>query len=242
MQTFIFILDKVTAKTIEIVISILDIIGIILSVCGLSNIPFYIGKSLLKKFFTTNIFLLIAILLITIIIIVLRKLRLINRKFNTFAYFLSIILITISVLGFIINVFIDTFILNNMYDFDTKAKKENTEQLYKKQWINTLFIIISLFLLYFLLIFLGLSDYLRINLKINDSYYKFQLAIEEDMKNKENENVLKNIKEKLKENNNNINNDNNNLNAIKENIINNQLFNSDNNLKKELEKAEEKKI
>ena len=145
MQTFIFILDKFTAKTIEIIISILDIIGIILSVCGLSNIPFYIGKSLLKKFFTTNIFLLIAILLITIIIIVLRKLRLINRKFNTFAYFLSIILITISVLGFIINVFIDTFILNNMYDFDTKAKKENTEQLYKKQWINTLFIIISLF-------------------------------------------------------------------------------------------------
>ena len=242
MQTFIFILDKFTAKTIEIIISILDIIGIILSVCGLSNIPFYIGKSLLKKFFTTNIFLLIAILLITIIIIVLRKLRLINRKFNTFAYFLSIILITISVLGFIINVFIDTFILNNMYDFDTKAKKENTEQLYKKQWINTLFIIISLFLLYFLLIFLGLSDYLRINLKINDSYYKFQLAIEEDMRNKEKENVLKNIKEKLKENNNNINNDNNNLNAIKENIINNQLFNSDNNLKKELEKAEEKKI
>ena len=241
MQTFIFILDKFTAKTIEIIISICDIIGIILSICGLSNIPFYIGKSLLKNFFTTNIYLLIAILLITIIIIILRKLRLINRKFNTFAYFLSIISTTISVLGFIINVFIDTFILNNMYDFDTKAKKENTEQLYKKQWINTLFIIISLFLLYFLLIFLGLSDYLRINLKINDSYYKFQLAIEEDMRNKEKENVLKNIKEKLKENNN-INNNNNNLNVIKENNINNQLINSDNNLKKELRKAEEKKI
>ena len=241
MQTFIFILDKFTAKTIEIIISICDIIGIILSICGLSNIPFYIGKSLLKNFFTTNIYLLIAILLITIIIIILRKLRLINRKFNTFAYFLSIISTTISVLGFIINVFIDTFILNNMYDFDTKAKKENTEQLYKKQWINTLFIFISLFLLYFLLIFLGLSDYLRINLKINDSYYKFQLAIEEDMRNKEKENVLKNIKEKLKENNN-INNNNNNLNVIKENNINNQLINSDNNLKKELRKAEEKKI
>ena len=241
MQTFIFILDKFTAKTIEIIISICDIIGIILSICGLSNIPFYIGKSLLKNFFTTNIFLLIAILLITIIIIILRKLRLINRKYNTFAYFLSIISTTISVLGFIINVFIDTFILNNMYDFDTKAKKENTEQLYKKQWINTLFIFISLFLLYFLLIFLGLSDYLRINLKINDSYYKFQLAIEEDMRNKEKENVLKNIKEKLKENNN-INNNNNNLNVIKENNINNQLINSDNNLKKELRKAEEKKI
>ena len=241
MQTFIFILDKFTAKTIEIIISICDIIGIILSICGLSNIPFYIGKSLLKNFFTTNIYLLIAILLITIIIIILRKLRLINRKYNTFAYFLSIISTTISVLGFIINVFIDTFILNNMYDFDTKAKKENTEQLYKKQWINTLFIFISLFLLYFLLIFLGLSDYLRINLKINDSYYKFQLAIEEDMRNKEKENVLKNIKEKLKENNN-INNNNNNLNVIKENNINNQLINSDNNLKKELRKAEEKKI
>jgi hypothetical protein len=241
MQTFIFILDKFTAKTIEIIISICDIIGIILSICGLSNIPFYIGKTLLKNFFTTNIYLLIAILLITIIIIILRKLRLINRKFNTFAYFLSIISTTISVLGFIINVFIDTFILNNMYDFDTKAKKENTEQLYKKQWINTLFIFISLFLLYFLLIFLGLSDYLRINLKINDSYYKFQLAIEEDMRNKEKENVLKNIKEKLKENNN-INNNNNNLNVIKENNINNQLINSDNNLKKELRKAEEKKI
>jgi hypothetical protein len=241
MQTFIFILDKFTAKTIEIIISICDIIGIILSICGLSNIPFYIGKILLKNFFTTNIYLLIAILLITIIIIILRKLRLINRKFNTFAYFLSIISTTISVLGFIINVFIDTFILNNMYDFDTKAKKENTEQLYKKQWINTLFIFISLFLLYFLLIFLGLSDYLRINLKINDSYYKFQLAIEEDMRNKEKVNVLKNIKEKLKENNN-INNNNNNLNVIKENNINNQLINSDNNLKKELRKAEEKKI
>ena len=231
MQTFIFVLDKFTAKTIERIICICDIIGMALSIYGLSIIPFYIGKSLIKNFFIINIFFLIFILLITIILIVLRKKRLINRTFNLFAYYLSIILITLSVMGFIINVFIDTFILNNMYYFDAQAKKNNSEQLSQKQWIITLFIIISLFLLYFLLIFLGLSDYLRINLKINDSYYKFQLAIEEDMKNKkESENILKVMKEKLKEYNNN-----NGINAVKENNINNQMFSSDNDLKKNLD-------
>ena len=235
METYIFILDKFSALTIELIICVFSIIGIIASICGLSDIPFEIDKKVFKKIFTINIYLLIFILLISIILITLRKLRLINHTFNFFSYVLSIILIIISIVGFLKNVFIDTFIINNMNYYDAKAKKNNSEKLSKKQWVNTVLIIITLLVLYFLFIFLGLSDYLRISLKIDDSYYKFQLAIEEEMRTKkEIENKLKNIKQIPKENHN--------INIIKDNNnANNQMFNSDNDLKRELGKNEEKK-
>ena len=184
MQVFICILDKFTALTLELIMGFFTIFGIILSFYGLNNIPF-----------------LIIILLILCIFILFRKLRLINNKLNTCCYYLSIIIIIISLLGFILNLIVDIFILNNLYFFDKKAKRNKKTPLTDKEWKDTLMVLLFIFVTYIVLIFLSLSDNLRINLKINDSYYQYQLAIEEEINNEkiENANQLNTIRDKPKE-------------------------------------------
>ena len=183
MQVFICILDKFTALTLELIMVFFTIFGIILSFYGINKIPFYIDKILFKHIFTTNIPFLIIILLILCIFILFRKLRLINNKLNTCCYYLSIIIIAISLLGFILNLIVDIFILNNLYFYDKKAKRNKNIPLTDKEWKDTLMVLLFIFVTYLVLIFLSLSDNLRINLKIDDSYYKYQLAIEEEINN-----------------------------------------------------------
>ena len=203
MQVFICILDKFTALTLELIMGLFTIFGIVLSFYGVNNIPFYIDKIVFKHVFTTNIPFLIIILLILCIFILFRKLRLINNKLNTCCYYLSIILITISLLGFLLNLIVDIFILNNVYFYDRKAKRNQTTQLTDKEWKDTIMVLSFIFFIYLALIFLSLSDNLRINLKIDDSYYKYQLAIEEEVNNEkiENANQLNTIRDKPKESN-----------------------------------------
>ena len=201
MQVFICILDKFTALTLELIMGFFTIFGIILSFYGVNKIPFYIDKILFKHIFTTNIPFLIIILLILCIFILFRKLRLINNKLNTCCYYLSIILIMISLLGFILNLIVDIFILNNLYFYDKKAKRNKNTPLTDKEWKDTLMVLLFIFVTYIVLIFLSLSDNLRINLKINDSYYQYQLAIEEEINNEkiENANQLNTIRDKPKD-------------------------------------------
>ena len=201
MQVFICILDKFTALTLELIMGFFTIFGIILSFYGVNKIPFYIDKILFKHIFTTNIPFLIIILLILCIFILFRKLRLINNKLNTCCYYLSIIIITISLLGFILNLIVDIFILNNLYFYDKKAKRNKNTSLTDKEWKDTLMVLLFIFVTYIVLIFLSLSDNLRINLKINDSYYQYQLAIEEEINNEkiENANQLNTIRDKTKD-------------------------------------------
>ena len=201
MQVFICILDKFTALTLELIMGFFTIFGIILSFYGVNNIPFYIDKILFKHIFTTNIPFLIIILLILCIFILFRKLRLINNKLNTCCYYLSIILIIISLLGFILNLIVDIFILNNLYFYDKKAKRNKNTPLTDKEWKDTFMVLLFIFFTYLFLIFLSLSDNLRINLKINDSYYQYQLAIEEEINNGkiENANQLNTIRDKPKD-------------------------------------------
>ena len=241
MQVFICILDKFTALTLELIMGFFTIFGIILSFYGLNNIPFYIDKILFKHIFTANIQFLIIILLILCIFILFRKLRLINNKLNTCCYYLSIIIITISLLGFILNLIVDIFILNNLYFYDKKAKRNKTTSLTDKEWKDTLMVLLFIFFTYLVLIFLSLSDNLRINLKIDDSYYKYQLAIEEEINNE------KNIQNNMGMN---INNDNK-INNISEKIdkkkfdVNNidlPMAGSDNDLNKNLDQNEDNKI
>ena len=201
MQVFICILDKFTALTLELIMVFFTIFGIILSFYGVNKIPFYIDKILFKHIFTTNIPLLIIILLILCIFILFRKLRLINNKLNTCCYYLFIIIITISLLCFILNLIVDIFILNNLYFYDKKAKRNKNTPLTDKEWKDTLMVLLFIFFTYLVLIFLSLSDNLRINLKINDSYYQYQLAIEEEINNEkiENANQLNTIRDKPKD-------------------------------------------
>ena len=240
MQTYLFFLDKLSALVLEIIINIVSIFGILISFYGLSKIPFYIEKKLVKAIFYMNIPFFIIILLISLIFIVLRKLRLINNKLNQCSYYLSITLISLSLLGFILNVIIDTLLINNMYFYNSKAKKNNTTRLNSNEWRDTILVIIFLLIIYFSFIFLALSDNLRINLKIDDSYYQYQLAIEEEInieKNQPNPKP-KESKEKMKDNNKEIYVNN------KVNINNhlNDQIGSDNDLNKKLEQNEEKKV
>jgi hypothetical protein len=203
MQVFICILDKFTALTLELIMGFFSIIGIIISFYGINKIPFYIDKILFKHIFTINIPFLIIILFILCLFILFRKFRLINNKLNNCCNYLSIILVSISLLGFLLNLIVDIFIINNVYFYDKKAKKNKSAQLTDKEWNDTVMVILFTFIIYLALIFLSLSDNLRINLKIDDSYYKYQLAIEEEINNEklENANQLNTIKDKPKENN-----------------------------------------
>ena len=237
MQVFICILDKFTALTLELIMGFFTIFGIILSFYGVNKITFYIDKILFKHIFTTNIPLLIIILLILCIFILFRKLRLINNKLNNCCYYLSIILITISLLCFILNLIVDIFILNNLYFYDKKAKRNKNTPLTDKEWKDTLMVLLFIFVTYLVLIFLSLSDNLRINLKINDSYYQYQLAIEEEINNEkiENANQLNTIRDKPKESDG--------VNDIKEKPNNNKInINDFNALKRGSEKDLTKKL
>ena len=237
MQVFICILDKFTALTLELIMVFFTIFGIILSFYGVNKIPFYIDKILFKHIFTTNIPFLIIILLILCIFILFRKLRLINNKLNTCCYYLSIIIIIISLLGFILNLIVDIFILNNLYFYDKKAKRNKATPLTDKEWKDTLMVLLFIFVTYIVLIFLSLSDNLRINLKINDSYYQYQLAIEEEINNEkiENANQLNTIRDKPK--------DSDGANDIKEKPNRNKInINDFNALKRDSEKDLTKKL
>ena len=246
MQTFLFFLDNLSAFVLELLIIFFSIFGIVLSFYGLSYIPFYIGKKIIKSAFETNIIFLAFILLIALIFVIFRKLYLINNKLNKCSYYSSIVLISISLLGFILNVIIDPFIINYMLFYNRKAKKNQTTELTSKEWKDTLLVIIFLFILYFLFIFLGLSDNLRINLKIDDSYYQYQLAIEEEYNHNEqnlpNINIKNNREKKnieIKDKNYYTNkNDHGNIQVN----VNEQLPGSDNDLNKQLGQNEEKKI
>ena len=155
MQVFICILDKFTALTLELIMGFFTIFGIILSFYGVNKIPFYIDKILIKHIFTTNIPFLIIILLILCIFILFRKLRLINNKLNICCYYLSIILIMISLLGFILNLIVDIFILNNLYFYEKKKKRNKNTPLTDKEWKDTLMVLLFIFFTYLFLIFLS---------------------------------------------------------------------------------------
>lgn len=236
MQTFLCFFDKLSALVIEILLLICAILGILMTFYGLSNIPFDIGKKGFQIFFEFNIIFISLALLIILIFILLRIINLINSKFNKICYYLSIGLISLSVLGFTINLINDTFILINLYYYSQKSKRKNLKQLTIKQWKDTILVFAVLFLIYFALIFLSLSDNLRVYLKIDDSYIRYQQAIEEDINN--NENTIENIKRMNQMKSNNLNEKNgNNINKNIE-VVNNEMNNIDNQLgsKNELDK------
>ena len=236
MQTFLCFFDKLSALVIEILLLICTILGILITFYGLSNIPFDIGKKGFQIFFEFNIIFISLALLIILIFILLRIINLINSKFNKICYYLSIGLISLSVLGFTINLINDTFILINLYYYSQKSKRKNLKQLTIKQWKDTILVFAVLFLIYFALIFLSLSDNLRVYLKIDDSYIRYQQAIEEDINN--NENTIENIKRMNQMKSNNLNEKNgNNINKNIE-VVNNEMNNIDNQLgsKNELDK------
>lgn len=241
MQTFLCFFDKLSALVIEILLLICTILGILMTFYGLSNIPFDIGKKGFQIFFEFNIIFISLALLIILIFILLRIINLINSKFNKICYYLSIGLISLSVLGFTINLINDTFILINLYYYSQKSKRKNLKQLTIKQWQDTILVFAVLFLIYFALIFLSLSDNLRVYLKIDDSYIRYQQAIEEDINN--NENTIENIKRMNQMKSNNLNEKNgNNINKNIE-VVNNEMNNIDNQLgsKNELDKNLKKK-
>ena len=236
MQTFLCFFDKLSALVIEILLLICAILGILMTFYGLSNIPFDIGKKGFQIFFEFNIIFISLALLIILIFILLRIINLINSKFNKICYYLSIGLISLSVLGFTINLINDTFILINLYYYSQKSKRKNLKQLTIKQWKDTILVFAVLFLIYFALIFLSLSDNLRVYLKIDDSYIRYQQAIEEDINN--NENTIENIKRMNQMKSNNLNEKNgNNINKNIE-VVSNEMNNIDNQLgsKNELDK------
>ena len=228
MQTFLCFFDKLSALVIEILLLICTILGILMTFYGLSNIPFDIGKKGFQIFFEFNIIFISLALLIILIFILLRIINLINSKFNKICYYLSIGLISLSVLGFTINIINDTLILINLYYYNQKSKRKNLKQLTKKQWQDTIIVFVVIFLVYFALIFLSLSDNLRVYLKIDDSYIRYQQAIEEDINN--NENTIENIKRMNQMKSNNLNEKNgNNINKNIE-VVNNEMNNIDNQL------------
>ncbi len=110
----------------------------------------------------------------------------INYKYNSYFYFLSLGLIFLCVIELLLNLINNSFIINNMYynDYFAKNKKlKDIKKLTVNQWIKSMSIIIILTVNFFSLILLALSENLRINLQINGSYHDYILAIKMEKEN-----------------------------------------------------------
>ena len=234
MQTFIFIFDKISAKLIEILQLFFSLIGIIITLYGLLLISYFVDENIFKIIFSLNIVFYISISIISMILFILRIKDLINSKYNSCCYFLSIGVIIISLLGFIMNILEDAFLLNNM-NISASNSEENIEsKSIMRQRRAFIMVMIIILFLYLILILLSLSDNLRINLKIDDSYYNYQLALKEEMNIVKNENKKETVEDKKEE-------------KIKEKHeikidIDNQILGSKNELNVKLEQNEEQKV
>ena len=237
-----------------------SIIGIIIIIYGLSEIPFHIDSRIYKYCFILNIFYFIIIILINIIFFIFRLLDLINDRLNLCAFILSIVEIYTSSFALISNFINGFLILDNIKMYQQLAKIKNNKKkplLADTQILFTKIIIIIISVLWINSILLSFSDCLLIDLQINDSYanYKLSKKIEEKyIINTKGNNKIKrpkkpNIKPKKDDKNkNNKNNSNKNSNNeeeennnknIKESII--KLEDGKDHLDKVLKQYEENK-
>ena len=237
---FLFCYTRFKAKYLEIISLLISIIGGIITFFGLSGIPFYIDSNIYKIIYIINIPSFFVIILLNIIFLFFRYYDRINNELNNLSYGLSVVEIYFDLFGIIINLINDALIISNIQYYNELSKKKKSSKyplITPKQKLYIEIVLPIILFIWINLILMALSDNLLINLKINDSYHKYELALEDEdnfNKNKDKENS-KDSNSTEPETNNKVNknidkNDNNKKNVKKENDMNNNEINKNNNI------------
>ena len=172
------------------------------------KLPWYADSLLERKIFLfSSICFLIIIFFLSIIKAFFRFKGIIKSQCNCFSFYLSLICIFSSLFGFITDLFLYVLLMTNMkyYNLAIKSKKslQNKKLVTDQEWTNTIISMILSSLIWIILLLLTMSDNLRIDLKINDSYNKYLKALEDAKKGNAPEDnvseVLRKYKEKKKE-------------------------------------------
>ena len=189
-----------TPLEIQVTSILLSILGEILIIIGLSQIPFKIDSDIYKYLFSFNIPLLIFIILVNITFFIFRHLNLMNNQLNLWGYGLSVVEIYISFFGTVANILNDFMIINSMKHYQEVLSKKDPKKfpmLTNEQIIYTKLILLIMIIIWVNIILLSFSDNLLINLAIDGSYYQYNLSRNIE-KNITSEEKKKNKKKKFK--------------------------------------------
>lgn len=178
-----------SAYTIEIIIIITSTAGLVNLFFSKTFIPWYADSVFEEKvFIATSVLFLVTIIIIIFLILILRFLGSLNSTCSNFGFYLSIVTIFSSLFGLITSFIIYVFLLTNMKYYNyflQKAKdKKDKKLISEKDWIFTIISLSLSALVWVLLLLSTMSDNLRIDLRINESYVEYLQAIEQEEKMK----------------------------------------------------------
>ena len=105
-----------------------------------------------------------------------------NYKLYLWGYGLSIIEIYISLFGLVTNLINDSLIITNIKNYDILSKRnaEKYPMITPDEKLNIKIILPIILFIWLNFLLMALTDNILINLRINDSYHRYELAIEEN--------------------------------------------------------------
>lgn len=217
INMFFFCLNYLNAYTIETLIYIINLLGLISVYLTKSFIPFIpqLHKLRIAYISLETIFLILTPILLTPIVYYrIKKLANLTKK-NDFCRYLSMCCTFSSLFGFLTSLATSITVFITM-DFPTNKDEEiKTKKKQNHNWIKfkTIVHFCFLYLVGFFLILLSMSELLRLNLRINAAYKSFLRVVHNevkigsefirfDKKSKKNNSEKKNGKDSVKNNNN----------------------------------------
>lgn len=184
VTSMLFCFNYLTAYAIEAITIALSCFGILNLYLTKIILPWYADSSLENKIFIfSNLFFFIIIISLTISILTLRYKSLININYNNIGFYISIVSIFSSLFGLVATLFIYVLLMANMNYYNDEnsnagsSKKKNI--ITYNDWAKTIISMILSSLIWIMLLFLTISENLRIDLKIDDSYYQYLRALDE---------------------------------------------------------------
>ena len=243
-KIFFCCLNSKRTKYIEIILLFLNLLCFIFYILFFSTISWSFIHILNQLLYYLDFIFLLINIIINIYIIYIRRKRLINSRKNDIAKALSLSIILICSIALILNCFASYNILKsiNNYDKNQNMIKHNNDN--KKKHISSVTFIIIINIIWFLILLLWISDFIRIKIKSEDTFYNYlkkkafkkNLYLFNEDYLKESSQQLqnsqnKNMKSKIKNNRNKDDLNSINMNLIKEsnNINNENNISVDNN-------------
>ena len=180
----LFCLNNLRAETIEIWILILSILGMILNILGIIFIPWNVTSKIMHILFIIALIFICLSFLICAIIINLRKIHKLGKRSTRILIFALILVIFICFFSLIIFIILAFGIFS---DLDNKVKEtieeviEETGEILsvtetekrlcsKTKKVITILIIVALMVIWIFLLFLWVSEYIRLIYNIDCSY------------------------------------------------------------------------
>ena len=161
---------------IEILLTIISIIGEILIYCGLSQMFFHERTKIIKVLWGSNNVLFSVIILINFLLIIFRCFHQVYNKLFSLSYSLSVVEIIISFIGIFIDLIIIIFIVYLIYT----PSKYKYLIITNKEFFFAKISLTSLIFIWINILLMTLTDNLLIEIKISDSYSNYSKAIDDE--------------------------------------------------------------